>query len=355
MRRIVRWAFLQAGAWSAVTLAPGGACGAVGDGWPALSRGDAQTASGYKTAAARTERLYASKWGVFNHFLAYGCKTSAEWNRKVEGLDVERMAESLASCGVRFCVFTLMQQTRYMCAPNATYDRIAGVKPGEACSRRDLVADLAVALGKRGIDLYLYVTGEGPCRDAEVGERFGFRGGKVSRAFVEKWAAVLGEYAVRYGERVKGWWIDACYRGGHGYDDTLTGLYAQAIWSGNAKALVTVSDGRKPGFTRAFACEDFTFAEFDDFLILPPGRFTDGSQNMVLGPMGRGENGGGGWFQKGCLHDGTYLADYVSLVNRQGGVVTIDVLLHPDGTFEEDHLEALRAVGLKIGTLNKKK
>jgi len=31
--------------------------------------------------------------------------------------------------------------------------------------------------------------------------------------------------------------------------------------------------------------------------------------------------------------------------------VTIDVLLHPDGTFEPDHLEALRAIGRKTGTV----
>ena len=29
--------------------------------------------------------------------------------------------------------------------------------------------------------------------------------------FIEKWASVLEEYAVRYGDKVKGWWIDGCY------------------------------------------------------------------------------------------------------------------------------------------------
>ncbi len=29
-----------------------------------------------------------------------------------------------------------------------------------------------------------------------------------------KYASVLEEYAMRYGENVKGWWIDGCYAGG---------------------------------------------------------------------------------------------------------------------------------------------
>ena len=29
--------------------------------------------------------------------------------------------------------------------------------------------------------------------------------------FFEKFSKVLEEYAVRYGDKVKGWWIDSCY------------------------------------------------------------------------------------------------------------------------------------------------
>jgi hypothetical protein len=33
----------------------------------------------------------------------------------------------------------------------------------------------------------------------------------VTEVFVQKWASVLEEYTVRYGDKVSGWWIDGCY------------------------------------------------------------------------------------------------------------------------------------------------
>ncbi len=52
--------------------------------------------------------------------------------------------------------------------------RIGGTRPGEACSVRDLPLELSHELARRGIDLYLYYTGDGPYLDAEIGSRFGF-------------------------------------------------------------------------------------------------------------------------------------------------------------------------------------
>ena len=117
------------------------------------------------------------------------------------------------------------------------------------------------ALGKRGIDLYLYYTGDGPYKHKEIGGRFGFtepRNVGVTRPFVEKWASVLEEYAVRYGENVKGWWIDGCYAGFLKYNDDLLALSANAIWKGNPKALVAMNNGVRPYFAKHYSGDDFT-------------------------------------------------------------------------------------------------
>ena len=301
---------------------------------------------------ARTARLHDAKWGVFNHFLGYGCKTADEWNRKVEAFDVEKLADQLDACGARFYFFTLMQGGKFMCAPNATYDRIAGTQPGEACSRRDLPADLAASLEKRGIDLYLYFTGDGPYKDDVIGGRFGFtepRGKGVTRPFVEKWASVLEEYAVRYGERVKGWWIDGCYKDYFKYTDDLLKPYADAVRKGNPDALVAMNNGVKPYYEKYYSKEDFVCGEFNDFFVIPRTRFINGAQAFLLAPLGVSRNGTewGGWGQVGCKHDAAYMADFVSLVNRAGGVVAIDVKVHDNGSFEPDQLEVLKAVGAR--------
>jgi hypothetical protein len=168
-----------------------------------------------------TDRLAGRKWGVFTHYLAGIQNNPANpmnqgaghtgWNDCVNAFDVGKLADSLRRCGAGFYFITLMQGGETMIAPNATFDEIAGTKPGEACAERDLVAEIYEALEPLGIDLYLYYTGDGPYAHPEIGRRFGFtepRDRGVTRDFVEKWAAVLEEYAVRYGDRVKGWWID---------------------------------------------------------------------------------------------------------------------------------------------------
>ena len=111
------------------------------------------------------------KWGVFNHFLyaiqndpnvANSRGIQTDWDTLVNGFDAGLLAENLHRVGAGYYVITVMQGTKYMIAPNAAFDAIAGTKPGEACSTRDLVADLATALDKYGIDLFLYFAGDGP-------------------------------------------------------------------------------------------------------------------------------------------------------------------------------------------------
>ena len=124
---------------------------------------------------AAQDRFYGKKWGVFNHFLqviqndpnaknSYGKQT--DWNTLVSEFDTEILAKNLHEMGAGYYVITVMQGTKYMLAPNATFDKIAGTKPGEACSTRVLIEDLYQSLSKYDIDLFLYFTGDGPYKQS---------------------------------------------------------------------------------------------------------------------------------------------------------------------------------------------
>ena len=307
-------------------------------------------------AARRTQRLYEAKWGVFNHFLGHGCKTAAEWNAKVERLDVRRIADQLEACGARFYFFTVMQGRRWMCAPSRTFDEIAGTKPGEACSVRDLPLELAAELGKRGIDLYLYFTGDGPYLDPEIGPRFSLPEKatvfcQITEPFVRKWATVLAELAARYGSAVKGWWFDGCYDDIRGYTPELLGLYAEAARAGNPDALVAMNNGVFPAHTKYWPEEDFTAGEFNDFFCVPERRFIDGAQAFQLAPLGLRDGEQAGWGRSGCKRSADYMARFVPLVNENGGVVCIDVRVNPDGSWDPDQMAVLKAVGKATETL----
>ena len=47
------------------------------------------------------------------------------------------------------------------------------------------------------------------------------------------------------------------------------------------------------------------------------------------------------------------MADYVSLVNKAGGVVALDIKVYNDGSFDPAQPDALKVVGRRTGTLKR--
>ncbi len=306
------------------------------------------------TIAEAKKRMQSRRWGVFNHFL-YGEPGSAmpggpdlsDWNARVDLFDADRVAKDLHDIGAGYYFITLMQGRKYMCAPNAAFDAIAGTKPGEACAKRDLILDLSDALAKYDIDLYLYYTGDGPYKDVEIGEKFGFLEPRknVSMSFAEKWAAVLEEYAVRYGDRVKGWWIDGCYDF-FGYNQELLTPYYNAVKKGNPSALVSMNNGVKDDLYRWYEKEDFTSGEFNDFTCIPGNTDVSPSVPHILAPLGISSNGSpwGAWAKPGCKRDGKYMKEYIRQVNEADGVVSVDIQIRYDSTYDPAQLACLAEV-----------
>ena len=300
------------------------------------------------TVQEAKKRMKSKKWGVFNHFLYHESGPGEiDWNARCDQFDHERIARDLHAIGAGYYFITLMQGRKYMAAPNSAFDAIAGTNPGEACARRDIILDLADALAKYDIDLYLYYTGDGPYKDVEIGKRFGFIEPRqnISLDFAEKWASVLEEYAVRYGERVKGWWIDGCYDF-FGYTQKTLAPYAKAIRKGNPSALISMNNGVKDDLFSWSDNEDFTSGEFNDFTCIPKSSDINGSVPHILAPLGISPDGSewGGWAKTGCKRDGIYMRDYVRRVNKAGGVVSIDIKIHYDSTFDPEQLECLSMI-----------
>ncbi|MBN2308021.1 MAG: alpha-L-fucosidase, partial [Candidatus Hydrogenedentes bacterium] len=210
---------------------------------------------GAATAGAQSENpntdwFQKAGFGIFVHYLA-GIQNSAEkvqsmgkstpWDECVRDFDTERFADAAAEAGAGYVIFTVMQISRFMIAPNATFDRISGYQPGEACATRDLVEDLYQSLSKRNIRLMLYWTGDGPRADEKAGPAFGC-GSPVSTEFVQKWADVFREYGERYGDKVAGIWCDGCYSF-IGYDDEKLRILSDGLHAGSDTRIVAMNPG----------------------------------------------------------------------------------------------------------------
>jgi hypothetical protein len=146
----------------------------------------------------RAAWMQEARWGVMTHYLAdwkaHEAKeemTIEKWNEMIDHFDVEGLAEQLKSVGAGYYLVTIGQNSGYYLSPNATYDRLVGIQPSK-CSRRDLVADLYMAMHKRGIKLMVYLPAGAPGGDSIARGALQWQNGpNRNREFQLKWEQVV--------------------------------------------------------------------------------------------------------------------------------------------------------------------
>ncbi|MCC6579414.1 MAG: hypothetical protein IT440_03175 [Phycisphaeraceae bacterium] len=333
--------------------------------------------------------MMQSKWGVFCHYLAVyenipgsqdvADKVSADaWNRQIDAFDVPGLASQLASVGAPYFFLTVGQNTGHYCSPNATYDKYTGISPSK-CSRRDLIADLADELHRRGIRMMVYCPSNAPMFDKPACERLGWepgapleeviadavnrdglktrKKGKRLAEFQVRWEAIVREWSVRWGKRVSGWWIDGCL-----YADTMYNhpqppnfqSFAAALKAGNPDSLVAFAGG--PPLTPVYSLtefEDYTAGEIGSELPLnndytqPPlkfsmERFVNGAQFHILTFLG------GAWGAGQPRFPDELVIGATKHLNSFGGVATWDVPITPKGLIPEPFVRQLATLNAAV-------
>jgi len=292
--------------------------------------------------APQTDWLKEARLGAFMHFLP----GNADQFAKVNDFDVPALAQQLEDMGAKYFVFTLGQNSGWMNAPNATYDRITGYQPGERCAKRDLPIELHRALQPKGIRLMLYLPCQTPNRDARAQKAFGLQQGPkdqpLDSTFAKQWAAVIREWSERYGDKVTGWWFDGGYQ--HiKFNEDIARLYADAVKQGNPNAIVTFNPGvRLIRYTQA---EDYTAGELNDpFAVVPAGRWVNGSQWHALTFLGST------WGRRNVRAPTERWREWFQKVAAQGGAVTLDMgpnwdpKTGPIGTFDAAQAKQFRQI-----------
>ena len=115
----------------------------------------------------------------------------------------------------RICRLHHLARLQYFPAPLTALDKIL---PGRT-AQRDLVADLADALGRRGIKLMLYYH-LGASDDTEWLKASGFWETDTTKFFAN-WQAIIAEAGERYRDKLAGWWFD---------DGSINYYYRSAPW-----------------------------------------------------------------------------------------------------------------------------
>ncbi len=301
---------------------------------------------------SRTDWFHEAKWGVFMHFLAapasssQGAETDAEaWNKRVDAFDVKGAAQQLLETGAKYFVLTLGQNSGHYCVPNATYDKLTGIRPSK-CARRDLVSELHDALAPHGIRLMVYLPAGAPEYEPVAVEKLGWSKGGRCAEFQRNWEAVIREWSLRWGRKVSGWWFDGCYFNDEMYrhaDEPNFTSFAAAVRAGNPDSIVGWNPGVKyPPYT-VDAEEDYTAGEVNEpQLVDAPGRWDKHAQFHILTFLGTF------WGQLPIRFTASEAAAHTLAFTNHGGVVTWDIPLTYEGLIHPEAFEILKEVGAAV-------
>jgi len=313
--------------------------------------------AGLANGQGRADWMPQAQWGVMTHYLAdwqsrdHNLTMSVDqWNKMVDGFDVEGMAKALESAGARYYQISIGQNSGYYLSPNATYDKIAGIQPSK-CSRRDLVADLYEALSKRGIRLMVYLPSGAPAGDKAADAALEWKNGPVpNREFQRKWEQVIREWSLRWGKKVAGWWFDGCYFPNSMYrsaDPPNFASFAAAARAGNPDAAIAFNPGVVYRMLSLTPYEDFTAGEIDkpDLVTIrrTVGGKVDGTQIQMLSYLGQTWGRGEPRFTVGQV------IAYTKKIRDAGGAVTWDVPVGLNGAISQPFLDQLAALGKAFG------
>lgn len=192
-----------------------------------------------------TRWLQDCRYGLMCHWTSQSFPRRGErkpYEQAVRDFDVAGFAEQVQQTGAGFVVFTTSHAQHFFPAPLESLDQIL---PGRT-ARRDLVADLADALGRRGVKLFLYYH-LGASSDPAWLKATGFWE-TDTRCLFNNWTAMIREAGQRYGDRLAGWWFD---------DGAISYYYRSAPWerlataakAGHANRLVAFNPWELPSPT----------------------------------------------------------------------------------------------------------
>jgi hypothetical protein len=229
---------------------------------------------------ADTRWLQACRYGLMCHWTSETFPQRGEretYAQAVHDFDVEGFARQVQETGAGFVVFTTSHAQHFFPAPLASLDRLL---PGRT-AQRDLVGDLADALGRCGVKLFLYYH-LGATSDPAWLKATGFWETDTSRLF-DNWTAMISEAGQRYGDKLAGWWFD---------DGAVNYYYRSAPWERLGMAAKAGHPGRLVAFN---PWELPSPTEFQDYLC--------GEGNADPSAGGLLAVGGDGHFKSGSHQD----------------------------------------------------
>lgn len=314
-----------------------------------LTHADSVAAASQKAHRHRANTDWFAKagYGVWFHFL--DLTTPRRGPRKpyaqaVSDLDVEALATLVEDTGAGYVILTTNHGDPTCPAPIKSWEEL---HPGWT-TQRDLIADFAGALHRRGKRLMLYMNCPG------LGNLLQGSGGAIDQPqhseerYAEILVKVFTEFGLRYGDRVTGYWLDSWFQTTESYPNLPFEALSRAIKAGYPDRMVAYNYWTFPIETQ---WQDYWAGELTD---LPLKRF--GSRYIRRG-AGKGLQAHSAirlddpWFHitpntdiRPPRYTAAQLTEYIRTCLEDQAAVTFGVGIYQDGTISEASRQVLREV-----------
>jgi len=307
-------------------------------------------------AQERAAWMKQAKFGVMTHYLPDWLSQTeninvdiTKWNELIDNFNVNTLAAEVKSVGAGYMIFTIGQNSGFYDSPNATYDRLVGNKPSK-CSKRDLIADLGVALHNRGLKLIVYLPSGAPNGDQVAKNALQWQNGPhPNKEFQSKWEQIIREWSVRWGDKVDGWWFDGCYWPNIMYRTESAPnfkSFADAARAGNPNSVIGFNMGVFYRLTSGTPYEDYIAGEInkDDMVSInhPYDGKIDGVQIHALSNLGEK------WGMGNPRFTIEQILGYTKKINDAGGAMTWDAPIQSNGEIYPAFITQLIAIGKSV-------
>jgi hypothetical protein len=309
-----------------------------------IARDDAKAIGGrVQRFRAPTAWLSQAKYGLMFQWGQWGYPKhgpAKPWPKMIDEFDVPRLVSLVEQTGAGYVIWSATWRTYYFPAPIRAIERIL---PGRTSSR-DLIGELADALGRKGIKLMLYYHEGHP--DAAWWQRNWVATDDKQR-FCDNLCEILNEAGTRYGPRLAGWMFDD----GMLYYPAPFERIGAAAKAGNPARLVSYNPWVLPRLTDF---QDFYFGEGfhgnTATAVGSAGIFTSGGQQGLLA-HGSFPLDGPNWgvYKPETKITGPFFTpgDAVAMVrdaSARGQALSFNLLMYEDGSVSPKSLDVMRAV-----------
>ena len=345
-----------------------------------------------KAARGNQRWMEQSRFGLMFHYEAFVDHSPESYNRTIDSFDVQGFTHAVASTQADYIIFVIGQHWGKYCAPNGAYEKLLGVKNGVWTSKRDLIMEIGKELAERDVKLILYMTARAPMRHYKViqamqdtlpsinGKPAGPKIDPMSHPrkvkgflrsenqppnpqFLKNWGESAGMVQTLWQTRFR-LVVRRVQNGNEGFlrgsqkETYNADTWVQAVRSGNPEAELAFNAGAHPLLSLCTAGimphQTFTSGENHGFYqrvkkgqgkALTPKNFPapKGVVWHLLMPVSKGWGAG-----TESKFDLDVLTERIGAINQEGGLVTLDTPISPDGKIPGPVLKTLAQLGKSL-------